>query len=84
MIPTIENLILFDQWCVQFINDHRKYFNNDSAWSAIYFLHFKIFNGELELNKQQKNRFKVVCKGLYQQGFWSNAGILENIKSDTE
>lgn len=84
MVPSIENLILFDQWCVQFINDHRQYFNEDSAQGAINYLQDAMMFDTVILDGQQIIRFNIVARGLYQQGFWAHAGMLKDIKSDTE
>lgn len=84
MVPKIENLILYDQWCVSFINDHRQYFNEDTAQAAIDYFIDCINVGAFILDNQQIIRFQIVARGLYQQGFWANAGILNDIKIDTE
>ena len=84
MVPTFENLINFDQWCVSFINDHRKYFFADTAEAAIYYLQAKLIWGEIEMQWLQFERFKFIAEHLYLQGFWFNAGMLKDIKSDTE
>jgi hypothetical protein len=84
MVPTIENLINYDQWCVSFINDHRQYFYKDSAEAAIFFLKNKILFNDLILSSKQLIRFEVVARGLYKQGFWSHAGMLKDIKTNTE
>lgn len=84
MVPAIENLISFDQWCVSFINDHRDYFHEDTAEAAIYCLRAKLVFGEIEMNWMQFERFKFIAEHLYLQGFWAQAGILKDIKTDNE
>lgn len=83
MVPTIENLIFYDQWAVSFINDNRQYFEADTAQAAINYIIDCINLGDLELDNKQIIRFQVVARGLYQQGFWAQAGVLNDIKTDT-